>query len=118
MAIDRVLADLEWLASIDLATGALTTLYRRSGDVPLRAPNDLVMDGQGGVWFTDHGVRLERASDRTGIHYARVGKEHVPVRPEEDQIQQRHRGKCDPHECVDALVLTSEEDGGGQPEPL
>ena len=57
---------------LDLATGALTTLYRASGDTRLRAPNDLVMDGHGGVWFTDHGVRLERSSDRTGVHYARL----------------------------------------------
>ncbi len=55
---------------VDLTTGAVSTLYTESSSGPLRAPNDLVFDGHGGFWFTDHGVRQERASDRTGIHYA------------------------------------------------
>jgi gluconolactonase len=55
---------------VDLATGAVTTLYTESSGRPLRAPNDLVFDWHGGFWFTDHGVRAERTSDRTGLHYA------------------------------------------------
>jgi gluconolactonase len=55
---------------VDLATGEVTTLYTESSGRPLRAPNDLVFDDHGGFWFTDHGVRLERTSDRTGLHYA------------------------------------------------
>jgi gluconolactonase len=55
---------------VDLMTGAVSTLYTESSSGPLRAPNDLVFDGHGGFWFTDHGVRLDRTSDRTGIHYA------------------------------------------------
>ncbi|MGQ0833101.1 MAG: SMP-30/gluconolactonase/LRE family protein [Microthrixaceae bacterium] len=55
---------------VDLMTGAVSTLYTESSSGPLRAPNDLVFDGHGGFWFTDHGVRQERTSDRTGIHYA------------------------------------------------
>lgn len=60
---------------VDLDTGDIEVLYTesrtRDGEVvPLRAPNDLVFDGHGGFWFSDHGVRLERASDRTGLHYA------------------------------------------------
>ena len=31
-----------------------------------------MFDGHGGFWFTDHGVRLDRTSDRTGIHYAKA----------------------------------------------
>jgi gluconolactonase len=57
---------------VDLATGAVSTLYTESSTGPLRAPNDLVFDGHGGFWFTDHGVRLDRTSDRTGIHYAKA----------------------------------------------
>jgi gluconolactonase len=62
---------------IDPATKAITTLYRTSqaadgSEVELRGPNDLVLDGHGGMWFTDHGVRTERTADRTGIHYARL----------------------------------------------
>ena len=60
---------------VDLDTGEVDVLYTESttasGDtVPLRAPNDIVFDADGGFWFTDHGVREERSSDRTGLHYA------------------------------------------------
>jgi gluconolactonase len=55
---------------VDLATGAVDVLYEACDGRPLRAPNDLVFDTTGSFWFTDHGVRLERASDRTGIFYA------------------------------------------------
>jgi gluconolactonase len=53
----------------------VTVLYQTSvaadgSEVALRGPNDLVLDGHGGFWFTDHGVRTERSADRTGIHYA------------------------------------------------
>jgi len=57
---------------VDLDTGEVTTLYTESSSGALRAPNDLVFDADGGFWFTDHGVRLERTSDRTGVHYARI----------------------------------------------
>lgn len=57
---------------VDLATGAVEVLYAECGGRPLRAPNDLVFDAHGGFWFTDHGIRLARASDRTGIFYARA----------------------------------------------
>jgi gluconolactonase len=57
---------------VDLTTGAVSTLYTESSSGPLRAPNDLVFDEHGGFWFTDHGVRQPRTSDRTGIHYAKA----------------------------------------------
>ncbi len=62
---------------VDPTTGSISTLYNSSVSaegtiVPLRAPNDLVLDGHGGLWFTDHGTRGARESDRTGIHYARL----------------------------------------------
>lgn len=56
---------------VDLATGAVTTLYTECNGIPLRAPNDLVFDAHGGFWFTDHGVRQGRSSDRTSIYYAK-----------------------------------------------
>lgn len=55
---------------VDLDTGEVETVYTECDGRPLRAPNDLVFDGHGGFWFTDHGVRLERSSDRTGVFYA------------------------------------------------
>lgn len=52
--------------------GNLTTLYTECDGRPLRAPNDLVMDGLGGFYFTDHGIVDGRArtSDLTAVYYA------------------------------------------------
>lgn len=55
---------------VDLSDGSVETVYTHCSDVALRAPNDLVFDGHGGFWFTDHGVRSGRSSDRTGVYYA------------------------------------------------
>jgi gluconolactonase len=57
---------------VDLDSGAVEVVYTESSSGPLRAPNDLVFDGHGGFWFTDHGVRLARSVDRTGVHYAQA----------------------------------------------
>ena len=59
---------------VDLATGDITDLYTECDGRPLRAPNDLVFDGHGGFWFTDHGIRdnAARTSDLTGIYYAKA----------------------------------------------
>lgn len=65
------------IQKVDIATGAITDLYTHCGDVPLRAPNDLVFDAHGGFWFTDHGIRHERISDRTGIYYAKADGSHI-----------------------------------------
>ena len=55
---------------VDLASGAVETLYTECDGIPLRGPNDLVFDREGGFWFTDHGKMRERDRDRTGIFYA------------------------------------------------
>ncbi|MGB6058643.1 MAG: SMP-30/gluconolactonase/LRE family protein [Microthrixaceae bacterium] len=55
---------------VNPADGTVETVYTECDGWPLRAPNDLVFDSTGGFWFTDHGVRLERSSDRTGVFYA------------------------------------------------
>lgn len=60
------------IQKISIATGEVTDLYDHCGDIALRAPNDLVFDQHGGFWFTDHGLREERTSDRTGIYYAKA----------------------------------------------
>jgi gluconolactonase len=62
---------------VDIASGKVETLYEESTDAagetrPLRAPNDIFFDAAGGFWFTDHGVRADRTSDRTGIYYAKA----------------------------------------------
>lgn len=57
---------------VDLDTGEVTTLYTECDGHPLRAPNDLVFDDTGHLWFTDHGVRdhERRTSDLTGTYHA------------------------------------------------
>ena len=59
---------------VDPRTGAVTDLYTECDGRPLRAPNDLLMDGHGGFWFTDFGIRdrAARTSDLTAIYYAKV----------------------------------------------
>lgn len=55
------------------ADGTVTTLYTECDGRPLRAPNDLVMDGLGGFYFTDHGTvdnRGARTADVTALYYA------------------------------------------------
>jgi gluconolactonase len=58
---------------VDLATGAVTVLYRDCGGFPLRGPNDLVFDARhGGFWFTDHGKTRKRDRDRGGLYWAKA----------------------------------------------
>jgi gluconolactonase len=57
---------------VDLVTGAVTDLYTECDGNPLRGPNDLVFDGHGGFWFTDHGKTRPRDRDRGGLYYARA----------------------------------------------
>ena len=59
---------------VDLSSGAVTELYSECEGRPLRAPNDLVFDNDGGFWFTDHGIRdrAARTSDLTSIYYAKA----------------------------------------------
>lgn len=63
---------------IDITTGVVETLYR-DGDFgcSLRGPNDIVFDGQGGFWFSDHGKNRPRERDITGIFYARADGSHL-----------------------------------------
>jgi gluconolactonase len=59
------------LERIDLAAGAVETLYRACGDVALKGPNDLVIDKSGGVYFTDLGKRRSRDMDIGAVYYAK-----------------------------------------------
>ncbi|MGX7953324.1 SMP-30/gluconolactonase/LRE family protein [Tsuneonella sp. HG249] len=55
---------------VDLASGRVETLYTHAGDVPLKGPNDIVFDEQGGFWFTDNGKGTARQKSVTGVFYA------------------------------------------------
>lgn len=65
---------------IDPETGAVEVLYA-SGDFgcTLRGPNDIVFDGHGGFWFTDHGKNdlAARRRDIVGIFYAKADGSHL-----------------------------------------
>ncbi|MCZ6871470.1 MAG: SMP-30/gluconolactonase/LRE family protein [Gammaproteobacteria bacterium] len=55
---------------VDLETGNYTVLYDECDGEPLKGPNDIVFDAEGGFWFTDHGKTRLRDRDRTGVFYA------------------------------------------------
>ena len=55
-----------------LDSGKVEILYDDCAGFPLRGPNDLVFDRQGGFWFTDHGKVRDRDRDRTGVYYASI----------------------------------------------
>lgn len=57
------------LERVDLATGKVTTLTRGIVDRALRGPNDLVLDRQGGIWFTDLGKRRPGEMDWGGVYW-------------------------------------------------
>ena len=57
---------------VDLDSGKVEILYDDCAGFPLRGPNDLVFDRQGGFWFTDHGKVRDRDRDRTGVYYASI----------------------------------------------
>ncbi len=55
---------------VDLATGAISVLYRQCGQHPLNGPNDIVFDKQGGFYFTDLGKTRSRDRDQGAVYYA------------------------------------------------
>ena len=55
---------------LDRATGVATTLYTDCDGHKLSAPNDLVFDKAGGMYFTDLGKRYARHRDHGGLYYA------------------------------------------------
>lgn len=56
---------------VDLATGKVETLYAECDGNPLKGPNDIVFDRDGGMWFTDHGKAHGRLRDRGAVFYAK-----------------------------------------------
>jgi gluconolactonase len=58
------------IQKVDLQSGTFSTLYTQCNEEPLKGPNDIVFDAQGGFWFTDHGKNRPREKDRTGVFYA------------------------------------------------
>ena len=57
---------------VDLATGAIETLYTECAGLPLKGPNDIVFDAHGGFYFTDLGKSRPRDMDRGAVYYAKA----------------------------------------------
>ena len=55
---------------VDLNTGRVEMLYTHCDGNPIMGPNDIVFDGQGGFYFTDHGKSYDRLMDRGAVFYA------------------------------------------------
>ena len=61
-----------YIQRVDLSTGAVTKLYDACDGKPLNAPNDLVFDRTGGMWFTCFGFSDGESRRLGGIYYAKV----------------------------------------------
>jgi gluconolactonase len=57
------------LERVDLATGKVERILDTVNGIGLRGPNDLVFDGKGGVWFSDHGKSRPRERDYGGLYW-------------------------------------------------
>ncbi len=57
------------LERVDAASGDVRTLTRGLSERGLRGPNDLVVDRQGGIWFTDLGKSRHRDMDQGGVYW-------------------------------------------------
>jgi gluconolactonase len=58
------------IETVDLKTGEVRTLFSECDGVALNAPNDLVIDPHGGIWFTDHGRVRATDRDHGAVYYA------------------------------------------------
>lgn len=60
------------IQKVDVPTGQVTTLYDQCEGRPLRGPNDIVFDGQGGFYFTDTGRVREFERDHGAVFYGKA----------------------------------------------
>ena len=60
------------IQTVDLASGAVSTLYSTCDGRGLCGPNDIVFDGHGGFYFTDLGKTRARDADRGALYHARA----------------------------------------------
>ncbi|WP_375383264.1 SMP-30/gluconolactonase/LRE family protein [uncultured Sphingomonas sp.] len=59
------------IQQVNPATGAVRTLYESVGTERLKAPNDIVCDEWGDLWFTDTGKTHARTRDNGGLYWAK-----------------------------------------------
>lgn len=61
------------LQRVDLQSGQVETLFTHCGERPLKGPNDLVFDREGGLWFSDLGKRRVHDLDVGAVYYMKKG---------------------------------------------
>lgn len=59
-----------WIERVDLSTGKAERLYESCGGNRLSAPNDIVFDAEGNMWFTDLGKNRARVRAMSGLYFA------------------------------------------------
>lgn len=69
---------------VDPETGAFETLYDSCDGVPLRGPNDIVFDAEGGFYFTDLGKTMADYVHHGAFYYAKpdgssIRRVHAPM---------------------------------------
>lgn len=75
---------------VDLASGAVTTVYDSCDGRPLRGPNDLVFDKDGGFWFTDLGK-----ANAEWMHHGHL----LYAKPDGSSITRVREGMVSPNGC-------------------
>ena len=59
------------IEKINISTGKVEVMYDKCDGHVLIAPNDLVFDGQGGIWITDHGSNNHERRLHGALYYAK-----------------------------------------------
>lgn len=62
---------------VDLQSGHIETVFDKCGEHPLKGPNDLVFDKEGGLWFSDLGKRRARDLDVGAAYYIKAGMAEI-----------------------------------------
>ncbi len=62
---------------VDIETGKVEVLYDKIDGRNIGGPNDLVIDSEGGIWFTDPGKARHRDWDRGSICYAKIDGSYI-----------------------------------------
>lgn len=65
------------IEAVDLSTGAVERLYDACDGRPLRGPNDIVFDTDGGFYFTDLGKANSEYMHHGAFYYARPDGSHI-----------------------------------------
>ena len=60
------------IEKVDLKSGSVDIIYTECDGNPLKGPNDIVFDKDGGFWFTDLGKTNGRQKDQGALYYAKI----------------------------------------------